>query len=131
MDSTLDQILIVDDFADVRESLAEVLEENGQHVITAENGKAAIDVIKQQSINLVISDILMPDVDGIELVRHAKEKYPDLKIILISGGGRITLEQSDYDYLKTTSKITGVTSILNKPIKPAELLQTITELLES
>jgi YesN/AraC family two-component response regulator len=128
MDTTIDQILIVDDFPDVRESLAEVLEESGKRVLTAENGKKAIDVIKQQTINLVISDILMPEMDGLELFNETRKLYPEMKFILITGGSRYN---KDFDYLEMSKNLTGIKTLLKKPFDTADLLSMVDDLLAS
>ena len=77
---------------------------------------------------MLISDILMPNMDGIELVSKAAQKYPSLKFILISGGGRQL--SSEYDYLDAAKKITNIKHVLKKPFPPSELIALIDELLE-
>lgn len=122
-------ILIVDDVEDVREGLSHVLQDEGYNVSTASNGVEALAELKTQSIDLVITDILMPEMDGMELVTKAKEFCSaDLKFILISGGGR-KLPGDDYDYLEVTKKLTGVNTLLKKPFKPDELLEKVVSLL--
>ncbi|MGD8925837.1 MAG: response regulator [Thioalkalispiraceae bacterium] len=126
MEITIDHILIVDDFPDVRESLAEVLEGNGKHVTTAENGKEAINVIKQQTINLVISDILMPEMDGLELINETRKLYPEMKFILITGGSRYN---DDFDYLEMCENLTGIKALLKKPFDTMDLINMVDDLL--
>ena len=121
-------ILVVDDIIDVRDELSHILQDEGYIVTTASNGIEALQVLEAQQIDLVITDILMPEMDGIELVDKAKKLYlPDLQYILISGGGRKLA--GDYDYLEVTKKLTGVSTLLKKPFKPDELIEMVTSLL--
>lgn len=128
MSNKKNNILVVDDVKDVREELSNILQDEGYNVITASNGIEALQVLKAQQIDLLITDILMPEMDGIELVDKAKELYlPDLQYILISGGGRKLA--GDYDYLDVTKKLTGVSTLLKKPFKPDELIEMVINLL--
>jgi CheY-like chemotaxis protein len=128
MNTSARQILVVDDFEDVRESLAEVLEDSGNQVITAANGLEAMDAIKHQQINLVISDILMPEMDGLELITETRKLFPDMKFILISGGSRYN---EDFDYLEMSKNLTGIETLLKKPFETETLLNMVDELLAS
>ena len=126
MNASAKQILVVDDFEDVRESLAEVLEDSGNQVITAANGLEAMDAIKHQKISLVISDILMPEMDGLELITETRKLYPDMKFILISGGSRYN---DDFDYLEMSKNLTGIETLLKKPFETETLLNMVDNLL--
>ncbi|MBD3344732.1 MAG: response regulator [Chitinivibrionales bacterium] len=76
-------ILIVDDHEEIRQMLREMLQENGYHVFVAENGKQAIDLLGVNKIDLIISDILMPEIEGVEFIlRLRQSKIP---VIAISG----------------------------------------------
>lgn len=120
-------ILLVDDVKDVREQLSHVLEDEGYNVSTASNGIEAIKALSNTHIDMIITDILMPEMDGIELIAHAKKINPhELKFILISGGGRKLPD--NYDYLEATKKLTGVTSLLKKPFNPDELIEMMDQL---
>lgn len=126
-DTNRNQVLVVDDFQDVRESLAEVLEDCGKQVFTAENGKQAIDIIKQNPINLIISDILMPEMDGLELIQETRKLHPDMKFILISGGSRYN---DQFDYLEMSKTLTGIDTLLQKPFDTEELVAMVDNLLD-
>ena len=120
------QILVVDDFEDVRESLAEVLQDHGTQVVTAANGLEAMDAIKHHSFNLIISDILMPEMDGLELISETRKIYPDMRFILISGGSRYN---EDFDYLEMSKNLTGIKTLLKKPFETIELLTMVDDML--
>lgn len=81
-------ILLVDDNSDFRESVRDILEEEGYEVIDVEDGRYALPVIEKEQIDLLLTDILMPDIEGIELAMRTKELKPDLKIIGMTGGGK-------------------------------------------
>ncbi len=76
---------MIDDDPGVLESLAEVLRVSGFQVFTAANGHDASTMVSDLSIDLLITDLAMPDEDGIEIIRRMRTKYPQLKIIAISG----------------------------------------------
>ncbi len=79
------KILIVDDDESVREMLAEFLGHLGYQSIVAPNGREALDLLERDHVSLVISDIKMPVMDGIEMVKQIKARYPDVEVILITG----------------------------------------------
>ena len=82
-------ILVVDDNDAFRESVFDILEIDGYTVVEAEDGEKALRIIKKEHVDLVITDILMPEVEGNELVFEIKKLRPELKVIGMTGGGRI------------------------------------------
>ena len=89
-------------------------------VIEAANGKAALDYVEKERPDLVIIDLLMPVMDGIEAIFQMREKYPELRIIAMSGGGRISAEG-----LLKTPQILNIMGTLKKPFTPQELLDLV------
>ena len=85
-------ILLVDDDEGFRSSVTKALELANYEVIEAENGLDAVNTINSNAVDLVITDILMPHMEGIELAREVKKAKPDLKIVGMSGGGRLGIE---------------------------------------
>ena len=82
------RILVVDDEAELRTLLRKILSRRGHEVIEAENGAMAISMIDQgEELDMLITDIFMPDTDGIEVLRHLRTGFPGLKIVVMSGGG--------------------------------------------
>ncbi len=119
-------ILIVDDDSDLREVLERFLSIKGHQVYSVGNGRGAIDVLDRQSIDLVITDILMPDMDGYELISALRQRPDSPRIIAMSGGsGRL-----DRDYLLRMARTMKVDRLLEKPLKLATVDAAISEVLE-
>ena len=114
------RILLVDDEANLRKALKRVLEMEGFEVIEAIDGKEAIMAFKKNTIDLMITDIIMPDQEGLEIIAELKRKYKDLKIIAMSGGGKM----GPSNYLEMAKKF-GANLTLAKPFPPEKLLEAI------
>ena len=123
-------ILIVDDLEDLRESLAVILQDEGYHVEQASQGVEAMRKVKAGHIDMLVSDVLMPEMDGIELTGLVTNEYPDMKIILISGGGKQLHTGEKCDYLNMATMLTGVSDVLKKPFDPAEFISLVHKLLQ-
>lgn len=125
-------VLVVDDVEDIRENLAEILEQDlGLKAKKAENGLHALAILADHPISMLITDILMPEMDGIELVCEAKLKHPDLPILLISGGGDLMQNDGGYDYLATASQLTGEVNILRKPFSASQFMDKVASLIST
>jgi len=96
----MSRILIIDDDAQILKMLRQILEREKYHVTEASNGKEGLRLYRENPADLVITDIIMPEKEGIEIIIELKRDYPDVKIIAISGGGRINPE----DYLDIAKK---------------------------
>ncbi len=93
-------------------------------VTTAANGQDAMQALKEKAFELVITDIIMPDIEGFELINHISSHYPETHIIAISGGGRTSSPQ----YLEVASKI-GAEKMIGKPFSGDELLSCVGDIL--
>lgn len=113
-------ILLVDDDIDFRESLADILEDRGFSVLQACNGIEGLRFFKNHSVDLVISDVLMPDEDGTILIRKIKAASPAAKVIMISGGGRISADR----YLEMVDML-GADDVLKKPFSSEQIFALI------
>jgi CheY-like chemotaxis protein len=111
-------ILLIDDDDQVRTLFQVVLAEAGHRVLAAENGEHALHLLEQQEVDLILVDILMPDMDGLELIPRARRMQPACKIIAMSGGSR------EWNYLDT-AKYLGADATLKKPFDPQELLDAV------
>lgn len=120
----MSKIMIVDDDLQIREMLRITLERQGYEVVEAANGVEAVRVYKDQDVDVVITDIVMPEKEGIELIMELKGIDPDVNIIAISGGGRINPE----DYLKWARRF-GVGQTFSKPVDRQKLLEAVASLL--
>jgi CheY-like chemotaxis protein len=118
-------ILIIDDDDQFRTMLRQLIERNRHEVKEASGGKEGIKLYREDPTDLIITDLIMPGKDGIETIQELKKEFPDVKIIAVSGGGR--LGPQDYLHL---AKMLGAQRTLTKPINLPELLKTIEELLE-
>ena len=119
------RILVIDDEAPIRALMEQVLTREGYGVISAPNGKNALEIAKEQAVHLVITDIIMPDKEGLETIRELTRELPDLPIIAMSGGGR----NSPEGYL-ATARILGADAAIEKPIRRESLLELINTVLE-
>ena len=118
------EILLIEDDAAVREFISEVLLGAGYFVRVAGNGKDGLDEIKRDpDIGMVITDIVMPEKEGIETIIEIKQAWPHIKIIAISGGGRICAE----DYLHIAGAL-GADVTLKKPFTRHQFLSAVAEL---
>lgn len=80
-----EKILVVDDELDMANLAGEILSQQGYHVFIANNGVQAIELLKEESIDLVVTDVIMPHVDGYQLAEHMQKHFPQTKIQMVSG----------------------------------------------
>ena len=97
-------ILIIDDEEIIRQSLCDQLEDLGYRVLTAEDGRAGMELIERERPELILTDLRMPEMGGLEVIKRSKELASNIPIIVISGAGRIddaveALRLGAYDYL--------------------------------
>jgi DNA-binding NtrC family response regulator len=118
------RILLVDDEEAIRKMVRAVLGSELYEFGEAVNGLDAQAILEKQKFDLIISDVIMPDCDGIELVMAIRRKLPDVKVIIMSGGGRVRAGH----YLDLASKL-GATRVFEKPFDTAALRQAVKELL--
>jgi DNA-binding response OmpR family regulator len=118
------RILIIEDDNEVREYLESVISRAGYEVISAENGKEGVELFATQPADLVVTDIIMPEKDGIETIMDLRRANPGLKVIAISGGGRSEPE----NYLHS-ARLLGANRTMKKPFTNQEMLAAIAELL--
>jgi YesN/AraC family two-component response regulator len=119
-------ILIIDDEPQIRSMLKLMLERDGYEVAEAPDGIEGIRVYRQKPADLVITDLIMPNKDGIGMIIDLKKEFPNAKIIAMSGGGLNKPE----GYLKGAKKL-GAACTLTKPIDRDEMLRTIKDVLQS
>ncbi len=115
--STSKNVLLVDDHKPFRDSLAKILEGEGFRVFPANDGEEALDILRHEFIQLVLTDLKMPKMDGVELLKVAKTIRPEVEVILITGYGTVdtavtAMKEGAYDYIQ-------------KPFKPREILKLV------
>lgn len=117
-------ILIVEDDKDLREMLKTSLLRKKHTILEASNGKDALVRFKPSITNLVITDLIMPEEDGLKVIINIKSIKPDIKIIAISGGGKA----GPVNYLNL-AKALGADEVFPKPFSLSNLLKKIDDLL--
>lgn len=121
----MSHILVIDDDAAIRDLLSYYLTRKGYSVAVAENGLLAERQIEERRPDLVISDILMPEADGLEFLMKVKARLPVLPVIAISGG----IRGANYDPLPVAKKL-GARHVLSKPLDLNQLLDCVRDVLE-
>ena len=116
-------ILVVDDEPSVRETLAEMLEVMGHRVLLAESGQNALQTLAGNACDLVFTDLAMPEMDGWETTREIRKRWPEMKVVLVTGYGTGTVPPAGEDSL--------VNGIIGKPFDFSQISQTITSILAS
>ena len=116
------RILLVEDDDQVRTMLKLLLTSSGYEVSEAPNGMRVCDMHQQQRFDLIITDLVMPDIEGLGMIMELRRRDQDVRIIAMSGGGQ--------DYLKIAHRL-GAQAILSKPFGDKELLKTVRQVLET
>jgi CheY-like chemotaxis protein len=116
------QVLLIDDDVGVRKVLSRMLQRADHQVIEASNGLEGIARLRTSSVDLVLTDIMMPAMNGIEFIKMARQLCPSLKVIAMSGGGRI----SNTDHLREAGEF-GAIATLRKPFTSSDLQTLLDE----
>jgi CheY-like chemotaxis protein len=119
------RILIIDDDIVTREILNEILEMEGYQVANAGDGKAGLKIHRENPFDLIITDIIMPEMEGLETIRELRRISPAVKIIAISGGGRLGPD----GYLAMAEKM-GANLTFDKPLDPTRVATEVGKLLQ-
>jgi DNA-binding NtrC family response regulator len=118
------KILIIDDEAVIRRMLRTALEREGHEVLEAHHGEEGIRLQQTMPAELVITDMLMPEMDGVEVIMEMRRQTPGLKIIAMSGGGRFGQTET-----LDIAKPLGAISTVRKPFRLEVMLETIERVL--
>lgn len=119
-------ILVVDDEAPVREIMELTLRQAGHRVQCVGDGVKASRTLRSAPFDVLITDLLMPDRDGLELIREARRDFPLMRIIATSGGGRVAGDQ----YLQLARGM-GAHAVLPKPFLPRDLCDAVDHVFDS
>lgn len=117
-------ILVIDDDVQILWVIRKILEKEGHKVISAQDGKMGLQLYRNAPYDLVITDMIMPNKSGINLISDILRDYPEARIIAISGGGAIEAER----YLQIAKSL-GVARTLTKPFSMQTLLEVVNEAL--
>jgi len=118
------RILVIDDEPTALDVICKILEHAGYDTLVAKNGQEGVDVFKEQSCDLVITDMVMPVKDGLQTILDLRTDSPELPIIAISGGGNISKER----YLAVAGYLDKVVTV-GKPFTVATLVSAVKQLL--
>lgn len=118
------RILVIDDDADVRRVVRRILEAEGHEVREAANGSEGLKLYSQNPCDAVITDLYMPEKEGLETIRQLRRNYADVRILAISGAARGTV----FDLRQHATRL-GAKRALAKPFSRQELLDALAEVL--
>ena len=126
----MQRILVIDDELDVRDAIKRVLERAGYEVHTAESALEGITVMQSLETDVVITDIIMPKVNGVEAITLIRQKFPQVRIVAISGGGNFGLTAYQPNAITTTAYLAaaqkaGANLVLTKPFESRDLVQAV------
>ena len=121
----MNRVLVIDDSRTMTDMLWNCLSSEGFDVITAENGNQGIKAIEEYRPDLVLTDIIMPEKNGIEVAMYLRMNYPDIRVIAMTSGGTISAQ----DHLNNIMKL-GADYMLKKPFKKDEVLHAISSAMD-
>lgn len=132
----MNDVLIIDDEEDIRDALRRVLERAGYRVRDAEDGADGLKQMQQRPADIIITDIIMPKLNGVETIAAMREQFPGARIIAISGGGNFGVTDYQPNAITTSAYLAaanqaGAHIILTKPFESADLLKAISELMHT
>jgi PAS domain S-box-containing protein len=118
------KILVVDDDVAVRDAVSEILRADGGQVTPVGNGREAIERMRRERFDIVLSDVVMPEMDGYELFQAARREAPETPVVLM------TAFYYDQDHVIKRSRMEGLDGVLfKKPVNPERLVKTLAELI--
>lgn len=118
------RILVIDDAASVRELLDQMLQLSGHEVVVAANGKEGLDQLRRHAVELVITDLFMPEKEGLETIRELRRDFPNLPIIAMSG-------EPGMPSLLGIAKRFGALKTVEKPFDRTEMMAAVEEALRT
>ncbi len=126
----MNRILIIDDEAFIRENLQRILEKEGYHIILSATGNEGIEITKNEDIDLVLLDLNLPDLNGIEVLKRIKQELPSLLVIVITGYATVdsaveALKLGAYDYIKKPFKADAIKLIVKLALETQHLKKEV------
>jgi CheY-like chemotaxis protein len=130
----MQDVLVVDDELDVRDAIERVLERSGYSVRKTGDAADALAELRRRGADVVITDIIMPKIDGVEAIRSIRKEFPSVRIIAISGGGNFGISAYRPTAITTSAYLAaaeraGAHVVLTKPFESKDLLQAVEQVL--
>ncbi|MBI4640210.1 MAG: sigma-54-dependent Fis family transcriptional regulator [Candidatus Tectomicrobia bacterium] len=127
IDPAAKTILVVDDKESVRSSLEKILKREGYQVLLAEDGLKALDIVRAEPVNLILTDLMMPGLSGNELLKAAKKAIPEIEVVVITGFGTVetakeAIKGGAYDFIEKPLQRTTVTKVIQKALENQALI---------
>ena len=130
----MQDVLVVDDELDVRDAIERVLERSGYSVRKTGDAADVLAELRRRGADVVITDIIMPKIDGVEAIRSIRKEFPSVRIIAISGGGNFGISAYRPTAITTSAYLAaaeraGAHVVLTKPFESKDLLQAVEQVL--
>jgi CheY-like chemotaxis protein len=123
------RILVIEDDADMRLWMEHTLISAGHRVTVAADGQEGVKIVRARSADLVITDLFMPNQEGLETIRQLQQEFPELAIIAISGEASPMSEELGVPTMLTAARQLGAAAVLQKPFMSQELLSVVKSVL--
>jgi len=120
------RILVIDDQDSIRRVVRRALEQDGHEVFDASDGELGMEILESHSFDVVITDIFMPGQDGIVTLRQVRKRFPEVKVIVISGGDSTGMMD-----LRQDAELLGAVTSLQKPFNAREIMDLVRSVLGS
>jgi CheY-like chemotaxis protein len=130
----MQNVLVVDDEVDVRDAIKRVLDRAGYTVRATDNATGALEELRRSVVDVVITDIIMPKINGVEAIDLIRKEFPAVRIIAISGGGNFGMSAYQPNAITTSAYLAaaeraGAHLILTKPFESKDLIQAVEQVL--
>jgi CheY-like chemotaxis protein len=130
----MQNVLVVDDEVDVRDAIKRVLDRAGYTVRVTDNATGALEELRRSGVDVVITDIIMPKINGVEAIDLIRKEFPAVRIIAISGGGNFGMSAYQPNAITTSAYLAaaeraGAHLILTKPFESKDLIQAVEQVL--
>jgi CheY-like chemotaxis protein len=119
------RVLVIDDQEPIRRIVRTALERAGHEVLDAGDGERGLQLLESHTADVVLSDIFMPGMDGIQMLRQIRKQFPAVKVIVMSGGDSTGMLD-----LRRDAELLGAVRSLSKPFTPHEIVAVIDSVLE-
>ena len=130
----MQNVLVIDDEVDVRDAIKRVLDRAGYTVRATDNAAGALEELRRSGVDVVITDIIMPKINGVEAIDLIRKEFPAVRIIAISGGGNFGMSAYQPNAITTSAYLAaaeraGAHLILTKPFESKDLIQAVEQVL--